>query len=246
MCASGLGTGISATAFSRHGISTTIVEIDPAVYDAARQYFGLPDPGPGKVFLEDARAWMTRKRANIEAGRPEVLFDIIVHDCFSGGGVPEHIFTREFWQDLKTVLDPEGVLVVNFAGMIKSEASRLISQTLAESFATCRAFHDSADKLPEERYETEFINIVFFCTSSDRLTFRKPRKADFLGSPLRRYVLSSLPAREVGFELLSGPKDDSYILTDQHNPLGKLQDALSHHHWKVMREVLPDIYWETY
>jgi spermidine synthase len=109
---SGLGAGISATAFHRHAISTTIVEIDPAVYDAARTFFGLPDPGPGKVFLEDVRSWAATKRASVWTGKNETLYDFIVHDCFSGGGVPEHIFTLEFWNDLQTVLHPEGVVVV--------------------------------------------------------------------------------------------------------------------------------------
>jgi spermidine synthase len=96
----------------RHQISTTIVEIDPAVYNAARTFFGFPDPGPGKVFLEDARAWSAKQRANIEAGRQETLFDIVVHDCFSGGGVPQHVFTIEFWDHLKATMHPEGILVV--------------------------------------------------------------------------------------------------------------------------------------
>jgi hypothetical protein len=112
---SGLGTGISASAFARHNISTTIVEIDPAVYAAARQYFGLSDPGPGKVFLQDAKAWVTQKRASIVATDTVVkqeLYDIVVHDCFSGGAVPKHIYTLEFWQDLKTIMNPEGVLAV--------------------------------------------------------------------------------------------------------------------------------------
>ena len=109
---SGLGTGVSATSFMRHGISTTIVEIDPAVYRAARTYFGLPDPGKGKVFLEDARGWVAGKSASITAGNKETRYDIVVHDCFSGGGVPEHIFTAEFWNDLKAVMGPEAILAV--------------------------------------------------------------------------------------------------------------------------------------
>jgi spermidine synthase len=109
---SGLGAGISATAFNRHGIETTIVEIDPAVYDAARLYFGLPDHPAANLFLEDARAWAARRRASIGSGKAHPLFDIVVHDCFSGGGVPEHIFTVEFWDDLKAALHPEGVVVV--------------------------------------------------------------------------------------------------------------------------------------
>lgn len=131
---SGLGTGISATAFSRHSISTTIIEIDPAVYDAARKYFGLPDPGPGNVFLEDARGWVAQRRASIESGKQEALFDFVVHDCFSGGGVPQHIYTNEFWEDLKTLIQPDGIIVI-VRNLIVSAKWSLISSMVRTSLA---------------------------------------------------------------------------------------------------------------
>ncbi|RDB19898.1 hypothetical protein Hypma_012759 [Hypsizygus marmoreus] len=247
----GLGTGISATAFSRHGISTTIVEIDPAVYDAARTYFGLPDPGPGKVFLEDARSWVANQRASIQAGNKEVLYDFVVHDCFSGGGVPEHIFTMEFWDDLKAVIQPDGVVVVNFAGIMKTESTKMVLLTLEKSFGQCRAFHDLFGDLTDDKYDTDFINIVLFCTSSKvPLTFRRPRRSDYLGSPLRRHVLDSFLSREINLDLIRNPANEEenskYILTDAHNPLGKFQEEQGAHHWKLMRHVLPDVHWETY
>ena len=94
---------------NRHGIATTIVEIEPAVYDAARQYFGLPDPGVGRVILEDARAWVSSQKSKANSGK---RFDFVVHDCFSGGGIPEHIYTIEFWNDLQSLMEPEGVVAV--------------------------------------------------------------------------------------------------------------------------------------
>jgi spermidine synthase len=126
---SGLGAGISATAFHRHGIATTIVEIDPAVYDAAHLFFGLPEHAPDRLFLEDARTWAARKRAGLESGEEVVLYDIVVHDCFSGGGVPEHIFTVEFWDDLKVALHPEGVVVVVSRSIAHLSDYHIISRT---------------------------------------------------------------------------------------------------------------------
>lgn len=110
----GLGAGISADALVRHGISTTIVEIDPAVYDAARKYFGLEYPGDDHVFLEDARNWVYNRRVAIQSAdkKSPSTFDIIIHDCFSGGGVPQHLFSVEFWNDLKQIMKPDGVVAV--------------------------------------------------------------------------------------------------------------------------------------
>ena len=88
-----------------HGLSTSIVEIDPAVYDAAREYFGMQEPAA--AYIEDARGWAERQ-ASLRNG----TYDIVVHDCFSGGGVPSHLFTMVFWSAIKQILDPDGVVAV--------------------------------------------------------------------------------------------------------------------------------------
>jgi len=253
----GLGVGISATAFSRHNTSTTIVEIDPAVYDAARRYFGLKDPGPGHVFLEDARGWVTRQRSAMETGNTsadvgnrKVFYDMVVHDCFSGGGVPKHIFTMGFWDDLKSLMHEDGVVAVNFAGRANSDAALAVYLTLEKSFGQCRAFHDLPQGAPKE---SDFINMVFFCTrSSYPLTFRPARDKDYLNSYLRRHMLSSLSKREVNFariwaqKMLDEKDRDNFILTDSHNPLDEWQKSEALHHWKLMREHFSDVFWEIY
>jgi len=108
----GLGTGIATTALKNHGFETTIVEIDPAVYDAARTYFGLPEPGEGRVFLQDARGFTLQRKRKLESGENLPKFDVVIHDVFSGGGVPDHLFTSEFWNELKGVMKEDGVAVV--------------------------------------------------------------------------------------------------------------------------------------
>jgi spermidine synthase len=82
------------------------VEIDPAVYKYAREFFSLPEPQA--VYLEDARQWV-HEHSPLPA---DEKYDYIVHDCFSGGGVPEHIFTIEFWEELKGVVKSDGIIAV--------------------------------------------------------------------------------------------------------------------------------------
>ena len=108
----GLGTGIAITALKNHGFETTVVEIDPAVYDAARTYFGLREPGEGRVFLQDARKFTWNRKRKLESGEDLPKFDVVIHDVFSGGGVPGHLFTSEFWNDLKDIMAEDGVVVV--------------------------------------------------------------------------------------------------------------------------------------
>ncbi|OAX44008.1 hypothetical protein K503DRAFT_578418 [Rhizopogon vinicolor AM-OR11-026] len=250
----GLGAGISANAFARHGMETTILEIDPAVYDAARQYFGLLDPGSNNVFLQDARGWVRRRRAMVEAeDASTVKYETVVHDCFSGGGVPEHLFSIEFWNDLKTILSPEGVVAVNFAGKLASDSSRAILVTLLQAFGQCRVFHDLVESISEEQLHSHFINMVFFCSPSPiPLTFRPSVEGDYLHSYLRRYILSSLEKREIhhsqvtGSSIWSVATDETFVLTDANNTLNKWQEEEAFEHWKVMREIVPDVVWETY
>jgi hypothetical protein len=112
---SGLGTGISTSAFIKHGVSATIVEIDPAVYAAATEYFGLEVLEPEKVYIMDGRSFVVQTIANESTtdvdSRPE-LFDYVIHDLFSGGGVPGHLFTLRFWEDLTKIIKPDAVVAV--------------------------------------------------------------------------------------------------------------------------------------
>ncbi|KAG1755478.1 S-adenosyl-L-methionine-dependent methyltransferase [Suillus lakei] len=223
----GLGTGISANAFAQHGIATTIVEIDPAVYDAARQYFGLSDPGSNNVFLQDARGWVRNRRAMVEAEDPSAIkYDLV------------HLFSIEFWNDLKTILSPEGIVAVNFAGNLASNSSQAILVTLLRAFGQCRAFHDHVE-LSQEQFHSHFVNIVFFCSSSPTpLTFRPAVEEDYLHSYLRRHILSSLDKREISHTQI-GDNSIWSAATDE-----KFEEAFEH--WKLMREMVPDVVWETY
>jgi spermidine synthase len=119
---SGLGVGIAATALTQHGVIPTIVEIDPAVYNASVKYFGLSEPAPERLFLSDARRVVREKvRERRVEGKGE-LYDYVIHDLFSGGGVPGHLFTIEFWEELKAIMNPDGVVaVVRHLSLFKNE-----------------------------------------------------------------------------------------------------------------------------
>ena len=110
---SGLGVGIAATALTRHGVTPTIIEIDPAVYNASVTWFGLPEPAPERLFLTDGRRVVRRKHhEHLNQLTTEPLYDYVIHDCFSGGGVPAHLYTTEFWGELKGIMKPDGVVAV--------------------------------------------------------------------------------------------------------------------------------------
>ncbi|KAG8901881.1 hypothetical protein FRB99_005021 [Tulasnella sp. 403] len=268
----GLGAGIMARSLTLLDITPTIVEIDPVVHEYAERFFALPKQPPvndtdGSPFFipprtpqthfMDARTFVDR-RAAILSGmrriREAMRYDYVVHDCFSGGMVPTHIFTQEFWASTKAVMKLDGILAVNFAGKLASNAARAILLTLESSFDKCRIFHDRIQPAAGEEgfTEHEFLNMVFFCTQSPDidLSLRPPKNVDYVDSLVRRYIFQHFETLEVPRSRLLGEDvdehDSIYILTDAQNPLREWQLKSAVEHWSLMRQVLPDETWETY
>lgn len=102
---SGLGTGSAPKSFIKHGINTTIVELDPVVHEYATKYFELPTNHT--AYISDAVPWV----ADISKAQPE-SFDFIVHDVFTGGAEPTALFTLEFLQGLHKLLKEDGSIAI--------------------------------------------------------------------------------------------------------------------------------------
>lgn len=195
---SGLGIGVAADTLIELGHKVHIVEIDPAVYTYARGFFNLSEPF--SIDFKDARKWVHERYVDLNTAIAPVLdvavreskkFPIIIHDCFSGGGVPSHLFTREFWNELKGIMTDDGALAVNFVGHVGSESARAIWFTLQEAFSLknggrgCRVFHDVLPEYNEGRpvNSTDLINMIYFCqndghATTTRTTARRRMKAE--------------------------------------------------------------------
>ena len=88
-----------------HGIDTTIVEIDPVVYDFAKKYFALL-PNHTAV-IADAVQWSQENQVDrVES------YDYIIHDVFTGGAEPIDLFTEEFLSSLSAMLKPNGIIAI--------------------------------------------------------------------------------------------------------------------------------------
>ncbi|KAF8342640.1 S-adenosyl-L-methionine-dependent methyltransferase [Cantharellus anzutake] len=255
----GPGIGVAAKAFVEHGMQTTIVEIDPAVYRFARKHFELPKPN--QVYLEDARSWVRQQASAMRSLRTSnpgqadaQLFDYVVHDCFSGGGVLHHLYTLEFWEDLKTLMRPSGILGVNYGGHLDSPAARGIIVTLLAAFGECKVYHDSDTSRKLEDLKVGFINLVIICTLAPApLTFRSPVVEDYLGSNSRRRLFNSWHSRELPLPMAFGPirpgsnySESTLVLRDATNRLGEWQELSAIEYWKLMRGMLPSEVWNTY
>jgi spermidine synthase len=59
------------------------------------------------VFEEDGRMFIKR------AGKASQRYDLVMLDAFDHEYIPEHLLTREFLQEVKASLTPDGVLAAN-------------------------------------------------------------------------------------------------------------------------------------
>lgn len=89
-----------------------VVEIDPAVVNVARRYFDLGQfelGQGGKLNVIEADGRVHVKRAL----RGQQRYDLIMLDAFDHEYIPEHLLTREFLEEVKSLLTPSGVLAAN-------------------------------------------------------------------------------------------------------------------------------------
>ncbi|KAI0129551.1 spermine/spermidine synthase [Xylariales sp. AK1849] len=232
----GLGIGTTPSALIAHGIDTTIVEIDPVVYDFAVKYFALP-PNHTAV-IEDAITYTSRVALDSSQ-----RFDYIIHDVFTGGAEPIPLFTLEFLQSLNTLLKPNGVIAINYAGDFHLPPLSTVVRTVREVFPSCRIFRESP--APSEDEGRDFDNMVMFCRrTTEKITFRPIVEDDLLQSRARAHYL--MPKNEVFDSAFLTGGNVGIVKKNDTQTLAKWHDQTALGHWAVMRNVLPKEIWENW
>lgn len=84
-----------------------VAEIDPAVVSVAKKFFDLPVNPRLRVIEADGRVFVKR------AIREQRRYDLIMLDAFDHEYIPEHLLTREFLSEVRTLLKPDAVLAAN-------------------------------------------------------------------------------------------------------------------------------------
>ena len=81
-----------------------VVEIDPEVTRVAARYLGLPVNTRIRTTNTDGRWFVMNCRQR---------YDVIFTDAFNDLSIPYHLTTREFMEQLKSILDDRGILMSN-------------------------------------------------------------------------------------------------------------------------------------
>jgi spermidine synthase len=94
------------------GAQIDVVEIDPEVSRVARTFLGLPWNTRIRTFNEDARWFVMNCK---ESG----VYDFIFGDAFNDLSIPYHLTTKEFDVELKRLLKPDGLYLVDVIDSFK-------------------------------------------------------------------------------------------------------------------------------
>ncbi|MBK8271069.1 MAG: fused MFS/spermidine synthase, partial [Planctomycetes bacterium] len=100
---------------------TDVVEIDPAVTEAAMVAFGLPRDTTIRPFHEDGRVYIDRLIAEKREGKPVEPYDFIYCDAVNDYSVPHQLTTREFMSEVHELIKPDGAYLMNMIDIYESD-----------------------------------------------------------------------------------------------------------------------------
>lgn len=154
----GLGAGLTSNALVKRNFQVQAVEFDERVIYAAKNYFGLNKKV--ELFNDDARHFLNGSRNT---------YDLVLVDVFKAEEQPSHVITFESLSKLKTQLNKNARVVINWHGYSSGELGKgtsilhntLLSQGFNVKFCAYSEDEDhrnlmfvaSFEKLPELAFE---------------------------------------------------------------------------------------------
>jgi len=132
------------------GSQTDVVEIDPAVTEAATSAFGLPADSPIHTINLDGRNYVDELLEKKSRGEKIPQYDFVYMDAFNDLAVPFQLVTRQFNEKIFAITAPDGVYVVNLIAMLENGGFfasfvRTIRETFPYVYVVTR---QSPDDLP--------------------------------------------------------------------------------------------------
>lgn len=207
----GLGIGTLGNALRERGMRVDTIELDAKVVALAQEYFGFKPAGD--VWVGDARTVIRRLTGP---------YDVVVHDLFTGGAVPEHMLTVEVFERLGALLRADGLLIVNAVGAPTGPLSlpiAAVGRTLGEAFEHVEVFAEYP-ALSERRPQ----NLVLVASAAP-------------------FARAGLPAYLEDHRLEFEGAAAAPVVTDARNPLARLSQPVADAFHEAMRTLYPAAVW---
>ena len=215
----GLGGGSLAMELKKMGFTLDAVEFDKRVPELAEKYFGFEPEGVG-IFIDDGRRFIRNS---------EKKYDLVVVDVLNGEIQPHHLFTVEAFEEMKRILQPDGILIINTQGFLYGEpglGARSVYKTLEESGFFVKYYFAG---------DTEHSGDIHFIASPT--DFRFPiNPADNINACCRAFPVD-YPSLFFSLEVIAAQNKpdlgDAVILTDDRPALTALYNY-SNEEWRSL------------
>ncbi|MDT0603205.1 spermidine synthase [Thalassotalea castellviae] len=182
------------------------VEIDPAVIKVARQYFSFFENDNITSKVQDGRIFV--KRAALKKQK----YDWIILDAFNGDYIPEHLMTKEFLQETKTLLSENGVLSANTFS---------VSELYAHESATYKAVFGDFFNVRNRKNSNRIILTANSALPSGEVIVERVKKLAKQLSPFG-VDIAQISSNMTSTSEEQDWSDDTKVLTDQYSPANLL------------------------
>lgn len=177
-----------------------VIEIDPVVSDIASVFYGLDKYKNITTYTDDARYYLSKTNTK---------YDVVIVDVFKGlFGVPSHLVTADFFEELKSSMTPDGIVLMNLIAGIDDEGQRFphaLNNTVMSVFDSTRVFK-------AENEETNVTGVSnFLLMASD--TFLSDDELKVVTRSTQRLLDTELP--DYGMNDVT----NGMIFTDFKNPV---------------------------
>jgi hypothetical protein len=195
---------------TRPGSRQQVVELERDLVDFVREHLPLPRGASIRVRYGDARATL----AQLPAGLTGAV-DLVVVDVFGGARIPAHVTSVEFYESVRALLAPNGIVCVNVADGPGLAFARSQAATLQYVFSDVVALAESG-VLKSRR----FGNVVMAAGIDElptawlpRLLARGPHPASVLGGDALTKWVAGAPVVSDQTAVASPPPSKSVFTT---------------------------------
>ena len=227
----GAGTGPKRFRSLYPGVEVDVVDIDPAVNDAAIDYFNVKVDDRLRLYTQDARVYLANS---------EIRYDIIIVDVFNSvRSIPFHLMTEEFVYELYQHLTDDGVVVLNLIASLENDTSSIYRA----QYRTYDGVYPALYVFPVLEDYSGVQNIMLFASKSDffysKMDFLK--KADILFDKIRIPDLIKYAGNYLEDDVSTL---DVPVLTDDYAPVEYLLSPIVNSYYEPRQVYSPKVCFE--
>jgi spermidine synthase len=111
---------------TRPGSEARVLEVDGDLVDFAEERLGVRPSADLQISIDDARIGLLEAKSDSA--------DVVVGDAFGGDAVPWHLTTSEWTEEVRRVLEPDGLYAINLLDFKPLDFARAEAATLLDVF----------------------------------------------------------------------------------------------------------------